>query len=289
MSTGLAVICDKEVFGLTATADDVSTRRLRAWMHAYLMHLGVDPDRLGAVLDVAAVGIVNSAWRNSVVENWHAGRGPLSDADMLVINSHSTWRVRQLAHRWRRDLGLRYDTPAIAIDDSAGDFDWLGSRLYAWFASPHRKLPTGQVLGGLAGDDLAEYAQHAAGVLGGLLAQADTLGVAGSLWRAALHGGLACRHWWDTPTWPQLVNDCVGAAFDGDHEYWSRYGHQLRDLPAAPVQIATPEAMRSILLRRPWTLQAASADWLIRLGIGFFQPAMTTPTNLPDLDGSNVL
>ncbi|MEU5950229.1 hypothetical protein ABZ793_32440 [Micromonospora sp. NPDC047465] len=209
---------------MTATADDVSTHRLRAWMQAYLTHMGVDPDRLGPVLDVAAVGIVNSAWRNSVVESWHAGRAPLSDADMLIINSHSTWRVRQLVHRWRRDLGLPYDTPTAAIDDSAGDFDWLGSRLYAWFANPRRKLPTGHVLGDLAGDDMAEYEEHAAGVLGGLLAQADTLGVAGSLWRAALHGALACAHWWGTPTWPQLVNDCVGAAFNRDHEYWAVTG-----------------------------------------------------------------
>jgi hypothetical protein len=274
---------------LTATADDASAQRLRAWMHAYLTQLGVDPDRLGQVLDLAVVGIVNSAWRNSVVENWHAGIGPLSDADMLIINSHSTWRVRQLAHRWRRDLGLPYDTPTAVIDDSTSDFDWLGSRLYTWFTNPHRRLPTGHILAELAGDDMAEYDQHAAGVLGGLLARADTLGVAGSLLRAALHGALACPHWWGTPTWPQLVNDCVHAAFDGDHEYWSRYGHQLSELPAAPPQIATPEAMRSILLRRPWTLQAASADWLIRLGIGFLRRATVTPTGLPDLKESDVL
>lgn len=77
------------VFGLASTADGTDASRLRVWMHAYLRHLRVDPDRLGPVLDVAAVGIVNSAWRNSVVENWHSGRGPLSDADMLVINSRT--------------------------------------------------------------------------------------------------------------------------------------------------------------------------------------------------------
>ena len=47
--------------------------------------------------------------------------------------------------------------------------------------------------------------------------------------------------------------------------------------------------MRSILLRQPWTLQAASADWLIRLGIGFLRPAMVAPTGLPDLKESDVL
>jgi hypothetical protein len=34
----------------------------------------VDPDRLGPVFDVAAVGIVNTSWRNSVMEDWHVLR-----------------------------------------------------------------------------------------------------------------------------------------------------------------------------------------------------------------------
>ncbi|MEU5950228.1 hypothetical protein ABZ793_32435 [Micromonospora sp. NPDC047465] len=47
--------------------------------------------------------------------------------------------------------------------------------------------------------------------------------------------------------------------------------------------------MRSILLCHPWTLQTASADWLIRLGIGFLRPAVVTPIGLPDLKESDVL
>lgn len=273
---------------MTAAARDVSPTRLRSWMHAYLMQVAVDPDRLGPVLDVAAVGIVNSAWRNSVVENWHAGSGPLSDADMLIINSHTTWRVRQLVHRWRLDLGLPYDAPTAAVDDSTDNFDWLGSRVYTWLANPHRRLPTGQTLAELAGDDLDEYDEHARDTIGGLLAQADSLGVAGSLWRAALHAALACSHWWGTPTWPQLVNDCVNVAFDADHEFWSRYDRRLRELPPPAAQIAAPDTMRSILLRRPWTLHDASARWLIRLGVGYLRPAMVAPSNLPDLGNSDL-
>jgi hypothetical protein len=52
--------------------------------------VGVDPDRLGQVLDLAAVGIVNSVWRNGPVEDWHAGGGPLTDGAMLRINAHTT-------------------------------------------------------------------------------------------------------------------------------------------------------------------------------------------------------
>ncbi|GAB3002926.1 hypothetical protein [Saccharothrix stipae] len=60
-------------------------------VEAMLRHqVGIDPDHVGAVLDLAAVGLVNSAWRNSPVEDWHAGDGPLSDGDMLRINAHTT-------------------------------------------------------------------------------------------------------------------------------------------------------------------------------------------------------
>jgi len=122
------------------------------------------------------------------------------------------------------------------------------------------------------------------GTLGGLLVEADTLAVSGSLWRAALHGVLACSHWWGAPSWPQLVDSCVAAAFNADHEYWSRYGHQHRDLPLLPDQIGSPEAMRTMLLDHPWKLSDASASWLIRLGIGFLRRWLATPTNLPDLE-----
>ncbi|MBW4717895.1 hypothetical protein [Saccharothrix obliqua] len=61
--------------------------------------VGIEPDHCGAVIDLAAVGLVNSAWRNSPAEDWHAGDGPLSDGDMLRINSHTTGRVRDIIRR----------------------------------------------------------------------------------------------------------------------------------------------------------------------------------------------
>jgi hypothetical protein len=50
------------------------------------------------VVDLAAIGLVNGAWRNTCVESWHA-EGQLEDGDMLRASSHATWRVRQLMHR----------------------------------------------------------------------------------------------------------------------------------------------------------------------------------------------
>ena len=51
--------------------------------------VGVDPRHLTPVLELAALGLINAAWRNTAVENWHA-QGRLHDGDMLRINSHST-------------------------------------------------------------------------------------------------------------------------------------------------------------------------------------------------------
>lgn len=67
---------------------------------------GIDPHWRGAVLDLAAVGLVNGVWRNSPVENRHADGGPLDDGAMLRLNTHTTWRVRQILRRWRGDLDL---------------------------------------------------------------------------------------------------------------------------------------------------------------------------------------
>ena len=57
------------------------------------------------MLDLAAIGLVNGARRNTCVESWHV-EGRLRDGDMLRVNSPTTWRVRQLVRRWMREIGL---------------------------------------------------------------------------------------------------------------------------------------------------------------------------------------
>ena len=60
---------------------------------------------------LTAIGLVNGAWRNTCVENWHA-EGRMDDGDMLRVNSHTTWRVRQLMRRWMREADPDASTPA---------------------------------------------------------------------------------------------------------------------------------------------------------------------------------
>lgn len=78
--------CMGERDQVSAVREEISPQREEALLEAVLRNrVGIDPDRLGPVLDLAAVGIVNSGWRNSPVEDWHAGDGPLSDGDMLRV------------------------------------------------------------------------------------------------------------------------------------------------------------------------------------------------------------
>jgi hypothetical protein len=68
-------------------------------------HGGIDPARLGPVVDLIALGLVNGAWRNTYVENWHA-TGRLHDGDMLRVNNHlaSSPTPPQLDERERASL-----------------------------------------------------------------------------------------------------------------------------------------------------------------------------------------
>src|SRR5215469_16334946 len=112
---------------------------------------------VGPVLDLAAIGLVNGAWRNTCVEAWHV-QGRMRDGDMLRVNSHTTWRVRQLVRRWMKDIGLEAADPTSALEGTAVDDVWrLARRLYQWLVNPSRELPTGVTLAQLAGDDLPEY------------------------------------------------------------------------------------------------------------------------------------
>jgi hypothetical protein len=98
---------------------------------------GIDPGMLGPVIDLAALGLVNASWRNTCVEAWHAG-GRMHDGDMMRVNSHMTWRARQILRRWMAENGLAADGPLSALDGvPAQDIEWLAVRVFRWLVNPH--------------------------------------------------------------------------------------------------------------------------------------------------------
>lgn len=75
-----------------------------------------------ALLWMAATRITLAVWRNTPVENWHAGKSPLHDGTMMRINTATTRLVRSM---------LSFD-----------HVDWIGLGLA--IVNPSRVLPTGQ-------------------------------------------------------------------------------------------------------------------------------------------------
>jgi hypothetical protein len=43
---------------------------------------------------------------------------------MLRVNSHTTWRVRQVMRRWTREIGLDAEAPSSELDGTTADDVW---------------------------------------------------------------------------------------------------------------------------------------------------------------------
>jgi hypothetical protein len=169
-------------------------------------NLAVDPDDVGVVLDLAAIGITNGAWRNSPVERWH-GEGRIDDGGMLRANVATTKLVRQVLGEVLLDdvvAGELVDVDQVA-DADMGLVDELFVAVFEALADPDRVLPDGRTLLELARENLDELVDHTDGALGAVVAIAERDGLDVALLRAGLHGGLACAHWWGTPWWPDIV------------------------------------------------------------------------------------
>lgn len=267
---GLVVEDERSTAGSSRTPEEELALIQRMLSH----QVGIDPQQLGPVLDLTAVAWVHSGWRNTIVEDWHA-EGRLTDGQMLRVNAHSTWRVRQLVRRWRTELGLFDDLLAQQGPDlDPDDVIWLAARIWRWLINPGRRLPTGQTLADLAGDELGEYRQDAAEAVDSIAAMAVEHGVGYALWRAAAHGGLACRHWWGTPTWRVLVERFLRALDAPADPHWrvsDRARTELTSKFAAPNDRAR---FGRTLLHRPWNLRTETTTLLVSAGVGFFRPPL---------------
>jgi hypothetical protein len=246
---------------------------------------GIDPGKVGPVLDLAAIGLVNGAWRNTCVENWHAA-GHMTDGDMLWLNGHATWRVRQLVRRWMKEVGLDAAMPVSAFDGiDAEDAWWLAGRLYRWLINPDRKLPTGVTFAQLAGDGLPEYEGDADQRLSEFGAQAEEYGVRFGFVRTAAHGGLACSHWWGHPHWPARVGRFMTALANPADDHWGAEGQFRLAVSREPPDVADREFLHRLLLSRPWDLSADAAQWLIRAGIRYVKVDSANLRGLPEFAG----
>lgn len=134
---------------------------------------------------------------------------------MMRVNSHMTWRARQILHRWMTKTGLAADGPLSALDNvAAEEVEWLAIRVFRWLVNPSRWLITGVTLAELARGDLLEYEDDASLRLGDSLGK-PPIGERASAWRGPLRtarwpartGGVirAGLTWWTGCYWPLRI------------------------------------------------------------------------------------
>ncbi|ORT92481.1 hypothetical protein UK99_21905, partial [Frankia casuarinae] len=196
----------------------------------------------------------------------------LGDGDMLRINAHASWRVREIIRRWRRELGLDPNRPLSTWEIlDVEDVNWLAVRIWRWLVNPSRRLVAGSTLAKLAGADLDEYSDHAEQVMSGFLASVEDGGVGYAFWRAAAHGGLSCTHWWGAPNWPKIVDRFLHALDTPEDAHWRDTTRWEEIIGTAPSQGADHDALRRLLTSKPWALTPETSQWVVRAGIRFFR------------------
>lgn len=226
----------------------------------------VDPDSLGHIAPVWAIGLANSAWRNTVVEDWHAGDGPLSDGDMLRINSYTTHGIQRRLDGWMRECGLGFEGRLAQLDDlESEDVEELIDLLATWLTRLERRLPIGLTLAELAAaahSSVKDYAEDTMETLDAFLSMVDERGPSFAFLRTAAHGAAACEHWWNHPRWPSHVETFLVELRNGENEHLERIGPR-------PEAIADLAFLQQLLLNRPWELDSASAQWIAEADIRY--------------------
>ncbi|MFI1801052.1 hypothetical protein ACH427_27365 [Streptomyces sp. NPDC020379] len=218
----------------------------------------LDDDTL---LWLAATRITLAVWRNTPVENWHAGKSPLHDGTMMRINTATTRLVRSM---------LSFD-----------HVDWIGLGLA--IVNPSRVLPTGQsVLElGLAchnpddpaheadpHEELAEMAQDAIAWGRAYCLREKTFGL-----RTLIEFFCASDNgWFGTPSWGRIVDRFTTAVDDRENAHW----HVHRNKPwfdewftNRPVDIADTTELRRLLHAGPDLLSEEAAEWCVDGAIGY--------------------
>ncbi|WP_326550217.1 hypothetical protein [Micromonospora sp. NBC_01813] len=243
-----------------------------------LANHGFEPDNLAQMVDMAAVGITALWWRNTKVEDWHAGAniGALSDMDMYRVNTHSTSKVRERLKTWCRQQGVRSMTDVAGADPDS--LEVVVYRLYRWFTNPKRVLVTGNTLYDVVAQtlsnarahpecdvpddvtpesELADYEKEVAGAASYALLCMDKYDTRSVLYGPAVFSIAWATGWWGKPGYASHV-DAVFAALDNpDHRIW-----RGKPIPAPPsgTDLAT---VRRLMLTRPWQIPDAVCEWLI--------------------------
>ncbi|WP_344160114.1 hypothetical protein [Kribbella yunnanensis] len=230
-----------------------------------LKQFGLHPDDVVTLLRYAPLGLTHLAWRNSVLEDWHAGpESRISDGDMFRTNAATTEVFH--ANLW----------PAFAEDFAAADLldrqaldeydvDVLEGAFYAAdeeVFDPERVLPNGMTLLELGGEEVPLLQEHGARQFEALLEQADEKGVHVVVSWLALRGAVSCPQWWLSPRWPSVVDAFLNRLDDNEDSFWSLGGYP----EALPAEFNDRPGIRRTLLTAPYDLSADAAQFCVGPG-----------------------
>lgn len=206
------------------------------------LDLAADAEQIARL---AAIAVTRQAWRDTHLENLHAGDHPsggIPDAQMMRINVVTT---RLVARHF-----LSEETDWFALCDDVVD--------------PNRVLPGGMTVGELAGEEYDELAGSIRAKVSMFASMEQRFG------RARTHAGLAylaamtCREWYGTPWWSDVVDVFIESLADPRSEAW-RYDDPRGPEPAS---VADRDALRAVLLSEPEALDDHGIYWCIDHGRG---------------------
>ena len=209
-------------------------------------HIGVtysdDPEAIAAL---AAIAITNGAWRNTHLEDLHAGSHPsggIPDADMMRFNIATSRIVSELV----TPTSIAWPELVDALTD------------------PDRVLPGGLTVGELAGDEFPMLENDIVEAFSACHATEEQHGLPYALMRFALHGSMTCKQWYGTPWWPDAIEAFMDLLSDPGSVAW---GHDGRSQPE-PASVADRDALRAALLTEPEALDDDGIYWCMNHGLG---------------------
>lgn len=206
---------------------------------------GIGPDE-DTIVSAAAVGLVETVWRNSPLEDMHAGgglrgRGP-SDGEMFA-ESVALHRVAKAA--LPREFGL------LEFEDHLLD------RRRPWAAG-------GRTLQEMGYGSLGAFTKHVRGRTNALLAIRDD-GYRLLLGYLILVTRLYGRDHYGMPRWTAIAGSVRELLLTPEHPAWlgdsPRQAHDTA-LAVAPSGTPLPDALHRVLLDGPDTLPLPVLDWL---------------------------
>jgi hypothetical protein len=149
---------------------------------------GLDPDLdRSAIARLAAIGLTVQAWRNTSLEDLHAGdhvTGGFPDSDMMRFNI-ATFRL---------------------VSEQVGPdrCEWDG--LEAMLTDPSRVLPGGVTVGALAGSEFEHLVSDVRKALSISRLIERRRGFSFLLMLLALQAGMSSKEWYGSPWWPDIVS-----------------------------------------------------------------------------------